>query len=150
MQDHLPYVWITWSRVLATKLLKKHLLKHDYIEVDHTPGHFNIPLGQCGSPWPNGIKAHYYIETDWTGGLYCGITLKWNQEQGYVDISMPSHVNKNLISHQIWAHVVQTTPVLSISARSYQVWYTFYQNHIWSRFFTLQQERQDMCTSSSR
>jgi len=36
------------------------------------------------------------VETDWTGGLYCGIKLDWNYIQRYVDISMPQYVPDKL------------------------------------------------------
>ena len=36
----------------------------------------------------NRLERHYpAISIDWTGGLYCGISLKWNYDKGYVDIS---------------------------------------------------------------
>ena len=31
---------------------------------------------------------------DWEGKLYCGITLDWNYEEGYLDISMPGYIDK--------------------------------------------------------
>ena len=42
-------------------------------------------------------KAGYGVEVDKAGALYCGITLKWNYEQQYVDISMPGYV-KNMLA----------------------------------------------------
>jgi hypothetical protein len=38
------------------------------------------------------IQAHYELTTDWTGSLYCGLTLHWNYAKGYVDVSMPDYV----------------------------------------------------------
>ena len=40
------------------------------------------------------------METDWTGGLYCGITLEWNYKQRYVDISMPNYAKKKLTKYE--------------------------------------------------
>ena len=40
------------------------------------------------------LEQHYKIEEDWTGELYCGITIKWNYEKGYVDIFMPNYLCK--------------------------------------------------------
>ena len=34
------------------------------------------------------------------GDLYCGITLKWNYKDKYVDISMPNYVQKNLTKYK--------------------------------------------------
>ena len=40
------------------------------------------------------------MEKDWQGKLYCGITLDWNYEKGYVDTSMPNYVAKQLIRYR--------------------------------------------------
>ena len=40
------------------------------------------------------------METDWTGPLYIRITLQWNYQEGYVDISMPKYVQKNLVKYK--------------------------------------------------
>ena len=40
--------------------------------------------------------AGYGVEVDKTGSLDCGITLEWNYEQRYMDISMPGYVKKIL------------------------------------------------------
>ena len=43
------------------------------------------------------LEAKYpAVATDWTGGIYCGITLKWNYAEGYVDISMPGYIKRLL------------------------------------------------------
>ena len=39
------------------------------------------------------------MEEDWKGELYCGITIKWNYEKGYVYISMLSYVHKKLVEY---------------------------------------------------
>ena len=93
------------SGVLANKLLKKRREEHDYYEVDHTPGlftHKTRPIwftlvvddfgvkyvGEQHAEYLMGIlKQHYDIEDNWKGELYCGITLKWNYAEGYVDIA---------------------------------------------------------------
>ena len=45
------------------------------------------------------LKLYYNMEEDWKGKLYCGITLNWNYDKGYVDISMPNHVPKKLTEY---------------------------------------------------
>ena len=40
------------------------------------------------------IGTNYKYTCDWTGSNYCGLTLEWNYESGYVDISMPGYVEK--------------------------------------------------------
>ena len=33
---------------------------------------------------------------DWNGENYCGLTLNWHHEKGYIYISMPGYVKKTL------------------------------------------------------
>ena len=40
------------------------------------------------------------MEEDWTGSLYCGITLNWHYEKQYVDIAMPNYVPKQLLTYE--------------------------------------------------
>ena len=40
------------------------------------------------------------MDVDWKGELYCGIKLKWNYEKGYVDLSMPGYVEKQLTKYR--------------------------------------------------
>jgi hypothetical protein len=42
------------------------------------------------------LHQHYNIEEDWDGSLYCGISLKWNYDNGHVNISMPGYIDKLL------------------------------------------------------
>jgi hypothetical protein len=57
------------------------------------------------------LKQTYKLSEDWTGSLYCGITLEWDYENGHVDISMPGYIKKKL---QEYGHMipdrVQTCP----------------------------------------
>ena len=32
------------------------------------------------------------VAKDWTGGIYCGVTLKWNYDDRYMDIAMPGYI----------------------------------------------------------
>ena len=51
----------------------------------------------CRAPGNNPVKAlQYRITTDWTGSLYCGITLKWDYDKGTVELSMPGYIQKAL------------------------------------------------------
>ena len=45
------------------------------------------------------LGKHYSMEEDLKGKLYCGIHLKWNYRDGYVDISMPNYVKKKLTEY---------------------------------------------------
>jgi hypothetical protein len=42
------------------------------------------------------IQSHYKLTIDWSGSLYCGLTLDWHYEEGYVDVSMPGYVKRAL------------------------------------------------------
>ena len=46
------------------------------------------------------LSEFYQMEEDWQGKLYCGITLDWSYEKGYVDTSMPNYVAKQLICYK--------------------------------------------------
>ena len=45
------------------------------------------------------LKLYYKMEKDWKGQLYFGITLNWNYNEGYVEISMPNYVAKKLTKY---------------------------------------------------
>ena len=49
------------------------------------------------------LQGTYKLTADWTGNLYCGITLGWNYNKRYVDISMPGYIKKKI---QEYGHVV--------------------------------------------
>ena len=82
--------------MLANKLLKRRLAKHGYYEVRHTPGYwwhvwrpidFTLVVDDFGLGYEENEHALHLLQTlrqyyeavsvDWTGMLYCGITLKW-------------------------------------------------------------------------
>ncbi len=81
--------------ILANKLLKEQLVHHGYFEPSHTSGlwkhvtclvWFNLCVDNFGIKYIgykhlqhlyNALrKETYEIMEDWTGNLYCGITLK--------------------------------------------------------------------------
>jgi hypothetical protein len=99
----------------SNKLLKKHLAKHRYFEQPHTPGlwrhqshqiWFNLAVDDFGIKCiSEGNLQHLYnalrketykIVEDRACELYCGINLKWNYNKGYVNLSMPNYVMKQL------------------------------------------------------
>ena len=79
---------------LANTALKEHLAPYGYVEVSHTPGlwrhitrpiAFSLVVNYFGFKYAhkddadhlaNSLKNAYKLAEDWTGGLYCGITLK--------------------------------------------------------------------------
>jgi hypothetical protein len=101
--------------ILANKLLKERLEPHGYQECEHTPGlwrHknraliFSLVVDDFGVQYKQlqdahhliaALKQHYEaITVDWTGSLFCGITLKWNYDQRTVDLTMPNYVRDAL------------------------------------------------------
>jgi endonuclease I len=46
------------------------------------------------------LKEFYEVTIDYEGSLYCGVTLEWNHEERYVDISMPGYVKKQLLKYK--------------------------------------------------
>lgn len=104
--------------IIANQLLKKRLAEHGYYELAHTPGlwrhehrpvQFTLVVDDFGIKYVGrehlehlltALKEHYEVSVDYKGELYCGITLKWNYEKRYVDISMPGYVEKQLLKYK--------------------------------------------------
>ena len=100
--------------ILANQLLRKRLEPHGYFEVPHTPGlwkheslpvQFTLVVDDFGVKYIgknnaehliNALKEKYDVEVDWNGELYCGITLKWNYNERYVDTKMPGYALKQI------------------------------------------------------
>jgi len=53
------------------------------------------------------LEEHYTISQDWTGTTYLGLTLKWDYQNGMVNISMPGYVEKAL---QRFQHTTPSKP----------------------------------------
>lgn len=100
--------------ILANKLLRQRLRPAGYYEVAHTPGlwkhttrpvQFTLTVDDFGVKYVGkhnadhliaALRAHYEVEEDWTGSIYCGISLHWDYVHRHVDISMPGYVDKLL------------------------------------------------------
>ena len=101
--------------ILANKKLRCELKPHRYLEHENTPGlwyHKTRPISFTLVVDDFGVKyvgkehvdhlisclkqSKYKLTEDWTGNLYCGISLNWNYKAGYVDISMPGYIKKKL------------------------------------------------------
>jgi hypothetical protein len=37
----------------------------------------------------------YKLTEDWAGDLFCGISLRWDYEKWWLDISMPGYIKNN-------------------------------------------------------
>ena len=56
----------------------------------------------------------YLLTKDWTGTLYCGITLEWDYTNRHANISMPEYIKKKL---QEYGHIIpKKNSGMSISA----------------------------------
>ena len=99
--------------MLANKLLKRRLAQHGYYEVRHTPGYwrhmwrpidFTLVVDDFGVGYEKNEHALHLLQTlrkyyeavsvDWTGTLYCGISLKWDYVQQTCELSMPGYVQQ--------------------------------------------------------
>ena len=100
---------------LANDFLKKKLAPHGYFEVKHTPGlwkhisrpiQFTLVVDDFGVKYTQRQDTEHLlvilekeftaVSTYWDGDLYCGITLEWNYEERWLDISMPGYIKKVL------------------------------------------------------
>jgi hypothetical protein len=116
--------------ILANKKLRRKLEPHGYFEHENTPGlwyHISRPISFTLVVDDFGIKyvgekhvqhlitclksSKYKLTKDWSGSLYCGITLDWDYDARHVDISMPGYIKKKL---QQYGHIcpdrVQSCP----------------------------------------
>ena len=101
--------------ILANKKLCCQLEPHGNLEHKNAPGlwyhkmrpvSFTLVIDDFGVKYVGKEHVHhlilclkqskYKLTKDWTGSLYCGISLNWNYDAGYVDISMPGYIKKKL------------------------------------------------------
>jgi hypothetical protein len=99
---------------LANKKLRQKLAPFGYHKCVDTPGlwkhesrplTFTLVVDDFGVKYENkedadhliaSIKSTYKLTKDWTGNLYCGISLDWDYINQTVDISMPGYIKKKL------------------------------------------------------
>jgi hypothetical protein len=55
----------------------------------------------------NAIEKDYEFTKDWTGTLYCGITIQWNYGKRFTRLSMPGYIPAALRKYR---HPAPTTP----------------------------------------
>jgi hypothetical protein len=60
----------------------------------------------------NAISEHYTTTEDWTGTVYCGITLKWDYINHWVNLSLPGYVANALLRFR---HPRPTRPAHALS-----------------------------------
>jgi hypothetical protein len=100
--------------ILANQLLARLLVIHAYHQTKFTPDlwrHVNHPIQftlvvddfgvkyggkEHAQHLIDALETYYTVSKYWTGGLYCGITLKWDYENKHLDLSMPGYINDSL------------------------------------------------------
>ena len=111
---------------LANDKLVQVLKNNDFEQSELIPGlfkhqtrplAFSLIVDDFGVKYVGKDNAEYLIKTledngytitvDWTGSIFCGITLKWDYINGTVDLSMPGYIKKALTR---FAHIPPTKP----------------------------------------
>jgi hypothetical protein len=105
---------LSQAGILANQLLAYRLAIHGYHQTKSTLGlwqhvtrpiQFTLFMDDFGVHYVGKEHAQHLIgalETentvskDWHGGLYCGITMKWDYENKHVDLSMYGYINDAL------------------------------------------------------
>ena len=106
------------AAILAYNQLKDNLSKHGYYPITNSnglwkhetrPTIFALCVDDFGVKYfseddanhlINTLKKYYPISLDRAGKNYCGLTLHWNYQEGYVDVDMPDYVTKKLNQYQ--------------------------------------------------
>ena len=100
--------------MLANEQLTDHLALSGYHPTPLTHGlwthktrkiKFSLVVDDFGIKYENKADAEHLLQTlrnkypisvDWSGQLYCGLSIDWNYEKRHVDISMPGYVKAAL------------------------------------------------------
>ena len=100
--------------ILANTLLASHLDADGYYQCQFTPGlwrhkwrpiTFSLVVDDFGvkrvglthvKHLNTTLHKYYKVSVDWTGKLFCGISLLWDYNNRTVDLSMPGYIEKAL------------------------------------------------------
>jgi hypothetical protein len=98
---------------LANQLIARRLAIHGYHQAKLTQGllrhvtrptQFTLVVDDFGQEHAHHIidafENDYMVSKDWAGGLYCGITLKWDYANEHVALSMPGYTKDALHKYQ--------------------------------------------------
>ena len=116
------------AAVLAYKNLIKKLVPFSYEPIPHTdsywrhkqnPSKFCLCVDNFGVKYFSktdlnhlitALQTKYKISTDFTCQNYCGLTINWNYEEGFVDISMHGYVTKVIKKFDYTPKIPQYSP----------------------------------------
>ncbi len=133
-------VWgLPQAGILANKRLRHKLAPFSYYEHVNTPGlwyyesrpiSFMLVVDNFGVKYETkvdidhligAIKSTYTLTKDWTGNLYCSISLDWDYENRTVDILMLEYIKKKLQEYKhVKANCVQNCPY-SPAPKQYEI-----------------------------
>jgi hypothetical protein len=101
-------------RVIAFNQLMEQLAPYSYEPTPFTPGlwrhqtkqimfalcvdNFGVKYFSLLGPnhLINTVKAIYDLTIDWTVDLYCGLSLNWDYNKSYVNVSIPGYIDRAL------------------------------------------------------
>ena len=104
--------------IIAHEAPKDHLQPYGYATVKTTQGiwthtdrdiNFTLVVDDFGikcihkkdaDHLISAFQSKYEVAQDWTGGLYCGIKLKWDYKTRKMDISIPGYVKEAIHKFQ--------------------------------------------------
>jgi hypothetical protein len=104
--------------ILANQLLARRIAIYGYHQTKLTPGlwrhvtrpiQFTLVVDDFGFQYVgqehaqhliDALETYYTVSKDWTGGLYCGIKLKWDYANTHMDLSMPGYIKDALHKYQ--------------------------------------------------
>jgi hypothetical protein len=104
--------------IIANQILARRLAINGYHQTKFTQGlwhhvtrpiQFNLVVDDFGVQYAgkehaqhliDALETDYTVSKDCTGGLYCGITLKWYYENKHVDLSMSGYIKDALHKYQ--------------------------------------------------
>ena len=119
---------------ITSNRLMQHLAPYGYTPVKHTSWlwqhktrliTFAIVIDDFGINYTDLADANhlqssllkqYNITTDMTGPLYRGLTLTWNYDKSYIDVSMPDYI-KNYIASTTQHQTAHENRLISGTAR---------------------------------
>ncbi|KAL7479185.1 hypothetical protein ACHAW6_004929, partial [Cyclotella cf. meneghiniana] len=116
---------LSQAGLLAKNLLASCLDAHGYYQCQFTPGlwhhkwylvTFSLVVDNFGiktvglthaKHQKEALQNYYTVSVDWTGELFCVISLTWNYHGKTIDLSMPGYIDKALKQFQ---HVPPSQP----------------------------------------